>query len=142
MIGVIQNISAKGKSNVIKVDGADYWIKGDIDISAMKVGGKLDFTYSPNVYNGKTYNWIKNWGAIPPDAPAPAPSRPNAVPVAHAPHAQESAFPCEWSNLLSNLLAHLTDKGLIETPQQIYSWVRGTKLALEGKEMPSEADIP
>jgi len=148
VIGTIERISPKGKSNIVRVDGADYFIRSDIDISSMRVGGKLDFTYSPNVYNGKTYNWIKNWGAIPPegngvhapaDVRAPAPSHaqeavkspsagaPTPMVDSTEPFINSMHLPC-----ISNALAHLIDSKMIVKPEDLWPWIEKLNSNLNG----------
>jgi len=132
MKGIVSEVktSPSGKSYIAQIGEQGYFAKLDSKIDAA-VGKAIDFSINPNVYKGKTVNWIADWD-FDRNPPQQAPVMGSAVPASGTHitkdlmHHTPPIMPADrfYMPFVSNVVAHCIAAGLIKEPTQIGSWAR------------------
>lgn len=121
-IGTVQGFpeSRNGKPQ-IKIDGAYYFV-GRCDVSSLKKGDRIDFTFNTFGDNGKLKG-LQNW-ALANGAPQTNGQMNGA---AHS----ASALDDQDRPAISNWVAHAIAAGHIKSPTEIKAWALASQEALQ-----------
>lgn len=122
----------------VKDQTGQHWLVKKEALGMFQPGQPANITYEQKTsQNGKQYNMVTAVNGAPIGGQAQqvgqavpqqyqAPLAPQQAPPSPAPRNSQDAPP-----ILSNVLAHAIEKGIIQNPKQLEAWAAGTKSAIE-----------